>query len=206
MPCRAAGRRVSCIGTAPPRTARRPARSDAALLHQPAALNEVWACAWGGVVERAGSHLHTTTGEDQLAGVVKLHNLAYVCVRLGDHERARALFAESLERADEAGYDRVAASNRMYIAYLDGMEGGGGRARAAEGAHRAGGGAGLLARRAAGPLGGGDAAEERAQRRARAARVRGPPGAVGAARGSAAGEGRARVARPRGAVRGRGGW
>ncbi|WP_437809552.1 protein kinase domain-containing protein [Sorangium sp. So ce1078] len=56
-------------------------------------------------------------------GVVNLHNLAYACVRLGDHERARALFAESLERADEAGYDRVAASNRMYIAYLDGMAG-----------------------------------------------------------------------------------
>ncbi|WP_437935751.1 protein kinase domain-containing protein [Sorangium sp. So ce341] len=56
-------------------------------------------------------------------GVVNLHNLAYACVRLGDHERARALFAESLERADEAGYDRVAASNRMYIAYLDGVEG-----------------------------------------------------------------------------------
>ncbi|WP_437731854.1 protein kinase domain-containing protein [Sorangium sp. So ce1335] len=58
-------------------------------------------------------------------GVVNLHNLAYACVRLGDHERARALFAESLARADEAGYERVAASNRMYIAYLDGVQGAG---------------------------------------------------------------------------------
>ncbi|WP_437829346.1 protein kinase domain-containing protein [Sorangium sp. So ce1153] len=58
-------------------------------------------------------------------GVVNLHNLAYACVRLGDHERARSLFAESLEQADEAGYDRVAASNRMYIAYLDGVKGAG---------------------------------------------------------------------------------
>ncbi|WP_441291485.1 protein kinase domain-containing protein [Sorangium sp. KYC3313] len=58
-------------------------------------------------------------------GVVNLHNLAYACVRLGEHERARSLFAESLERADEAGYDRVAASNRMYLAYLDGVAGAG---------------------------------------------------------------------------------
>ena len=58
-------------------------------------------------------------------GVVNLHNLAYACVRLGEHERARSLFAESLERADEAGYDRVAASNRMFLAYLDGVAGAG---------------------------------------------------------------------------------
>ncbi|WP_437672686.1 protein kinase domain-containing protein [Sorangium sp. So ce131] len=56
-------------------------------------------------------------------GVVNLHNLAYASFRLGDYERARSLFSASLEQADEAGYDRVAASNRMYIAYLDGVEG-----------------------------------------------------------------------------------
>ncbi|WP_437645391.1 protein kinase domain-containing protein [Sorangium sp. So ce362] len=56
-------------------------------------------------------------------GVMNLHNLGYACVRQGDLARARALFAESLERADEAGYDRVAASNRMFLAYLDGVEG-----------------------------------------------------------------------------------
>ncbi|WP_437655778.1 transposase [Sorangium sp. So ce1182] len=65
------GRRVSCVATAAPRTARRPARSDADLPHEPAALSEVLACAWKGFVERVGSHFARTEARSHVAACLK---------------------------------------------------------------------------------------------------------------------------------------
>lgn len=57
--------------TAAPWRARRPDRSDAALLHEPAALSELWACSWAGFVERVGSHFARAEARAHAAAYLK---------------------------------------------------------------------------------------------------------------------------------------
>ncbi|MDC0748759.1 serine/threonine-protein kinase [Polyangium mundeleinium] len=52
-----------------------------------------------------------------------LHNLGDTTRRLGDFPRAYATLTESLQIAEEAGYERIASLNRVHLAYLDGQSG-----------------------------------------------------------------------------------
>ncbi len=52
-----------------------------------------------------------------------LHNLGDTTRRLGDLPRAYATLTESLQIAEEAGYERIASLNRVHLAYLDGQSG-----------------------------------------------------------------------------------
>ncbi len=50
-----------------------------------------------------------------------LHNLGDTQKRLGDLPRAYASFSESKELGDSGGLERLAASSRMFLAFLDGL-------------------------------------------------------------------------------------
>jgi tetratricopeptide (TPR) repeat protein len=52
-----------------------------------------------------------------------LHNLGDARLRLGELGAARAAFSESLEVAERYGYERLTRLDRVYLAYLDGLEG-----------------------------------------------------------------------------------
>jgi serine/threonine protein kinase/tetratricopeptide (TPR) repeat protein len=52
-----------------------------------------------------------------------LHNLGDACRQTGDRPRAYAIFSESLDLAEDAGHERLAALNRIHLAYLDGLSG-----------------------------------------------------------------------------------
>ncbi len=52
-----------------------------------------------------------------------LHNLGDAAHRSGDHRRAYAALTESLRICVEAGIDRIAALNRLHLAYLDAIRG-----------------------------------------------------------------------------------
>ncbi|MEO7331100.1 MAG: tetratricopeptide repeat protein, partial [Minicystis sp.] len=57
------------------------------------------------------------------ATAVALHNLGDAARRLGDLPRAYAALSESRDICEAGGQDRLAAQNRMHLAYLDGMSG-----------------------------------------------------------------------------------
>ena len=52
-----------------------------------------------------------------------LHNLGDVLVRLDDLPRAYGAFRQSLELCVEGGFARLASQNRMFLAFLDGING-----------------------------------------------------------------------------------
>jgi tetratricopeptide (TPR) repeat protein len=52
-----------------------------------------------------------------------LHNLGDACRQIGDFPRAYATLSESRDLADAAGHERLAALNRVHLAYLDGLAG-----------------------------------------------------------------------------------
>ncbi len=54
---------------------------------------------------------------------VNLHNLGELLVRLADFPRAYGALQQSLALCDEAGFERLASHNRMFLAYLDGLAG-----------------------------------------------------------------------------------
>ena len=68
--------------------------------------------------------------------MVNLHNLGDVLVRLDDLPRAYGAFQQSLALCDECGFERLANHNRMFLAYLDGVQGDGRRREAARAGHR----------------------------------------------------------------------
>jgi serine/threonine protein kinase/tetratricopeptide (TPR) repeat protein len=55
--------------------------------------------------------------------MLNLHNLGDILVRLSDLPRAYGAFRQSLALCEESGYDRLANYNRMFLAYLDGVQG-----------------------------------------------------------------------------------
>ncbi len=55
--------------------------------------------------------------------MLNLHNLGDILVHTGDLPRAYGAFRQSLALCEEAGYDRLANYNRMFLAYLDGVQG-----------------------------------------------------------------------------------
>jgi serine/threonine protein kinase/tetratricopeptide (TPR) repeat protein len=55
--------------------------------------------------------------------MLNLHNLGVALVQLDDAPRAHQAFRESLAMCEEHGYERLANHNRMFLAYLDGMQG-----------------------------------------------------------------------------------
>lgn len=55
--------------------------------------------------------------------VAALHNLGDAARRLGDFPRAYASFVESRDLAKAMGHERLAALNRIHLAYLDGLRG-----------------------------------------------------------------------------------
>ncbi|MFO0760900.1 MAG: protein kinase [Byssovorax sp.] len=57
------------------------------------------------------------------ATAVALHNLGDAARRLGDLPRAYAALSESRDICETGGQERLAAQNRMHLAYLDGMGG-----------------------------------------------------------------------------------
>jgi serine/threonine protein kinase/tetratricopeptide (TPR) repeat protein len=57
------------------------------------------------------------------ATAVALHNLGDAARRLGDLPRAYAALSESRDICEAGGQERLAAQNRMHLAYLDGMSG-----------------------------------------------------------------------------------
>ena len=54
---------------------------------------------------------------------VNLHNLGDILIRLSDFARAYGALQQSLALCDEAGYERLASHNRMFLAYLDALNG-----------------------------------------------------------------------------------
>jgi tetratricopeptide (TPR) repeat protein len=54
---------------------------------------------------------------------VNLHNLGDVLVRLADFARAYGAIQQSLALCDEAGFERLASHNRMFLAFLDALAG-----------------------------------------------------------------------------------
>ena len=54
---------------------------------------------------------------------VNLHNLGDTLVRLADYARAYGALKQSVALCDEYGYERLASHNRMFLAYLDGLNG-----------------------------------------------------------------------------------
>jgi eukaryotic-like serine/threonine-protein kinase len=54
---------------------------------------------------------------------VNLHNLGDVLVRLGDFARAYGAIQQSLALCEEAGYERLASHDRMFLAFLDALAG-----------------------------------------------------------------------------------
>jgi serine/threonine protein kinase/tetratricopeptide (TPR) repeat protein len=55
--------------------------------------------------------------------MLNLHTLGDTLVRLDDLPRAYSAFQQSLALCDECGYERLANSNRMFLAFLDGLKG-----------------------------------------------------------------------------------
>lgn len=55
--------------------------------------------------------------------IVNLHNLGDVYLRMGDDARAHQYFSESLEGASEHGWEGGLLMNRVYLAYLDCLQG-----------------------------------------------------------------------------------
>lgn len=51
------------------------------------------------------------------------HNLGDILVKRGDLGRAYGAFQQSLTLCEEAGYERLASHNRMFLSYLDGVAG-----------------------------------------------------------------------------------
>ena len=51
------------------------------------------------------------------------HNLGDILVHLNDLPRAYGAFRQSLALCEESGYERLANYNRMFLAYLDGIQG-----------------------------------------------------------------------------------
>jgi serine/threonine protein kinase/tetratricopeptide (TPR) repeat protein len=54
---------------------------------------------------------------------VDLHNLGDILIRLTDFPRAYGALQQSLALCDEAGFERLASHDRMYLAFLDGLNG-----------------------------------------------------------------------------------
>ena len=54
---------------------------------------------------------------------VNLHNLGDVLIRLGDLARAYGAIQQSVALCDEAGFERLASLNRMFLAFLDALAG-----------------------------------------------------------------------------------
>ena len=54
---------------------------------------------------------------------INLHNLGDFLVRLDDFPRAYGAIRQSIEICDEAGFERLASHNRMFLAFLDGAAG-----------------------------------------------------------------------------------
>ena len=55
--------------------------------------------------------------------MLNLHNLGDALVHLDDLPRAYGAFRQSLALCEESGYDRLANYNRMFLAFLDGVQG-----------------------------------------------------------------------------------
>jgi tetratricopeptide (TPR) repeat protein len=55
--------------------------------------------------------------------MVNLHNLGWALVYLDDLPRAYGAFQQSLALCEESSYERLANYNRMFLAYLDGLQG-----------------------------------------------------------------------------------
>jgi hypothetical protein len=55
--------------------------------------------------------------------MLNLHTLGDTLVRLDDLPRAYSAFQQSLALCDECGYERLANYNRMFLAFLDGIQG-----------------------------------------------------------------------------------
>ncbi len=55
--------------------------------------------------------------------MLNLHNLGDILLHAGDLPRAYGAFRQSLALCEESGYDRLANFNRMFLAYLDGVQG-----------------------------------------------------------------------------------
>ncbi len=55
--------------------------------------------------------------------MLNLHNLGDALVHLEDLPRAYGAFRQSLALCEESGYERLANYNRMFLAYLDGLQG-----------------------------------------------------------------------------------
>ena len=54
---------------------------------------------------------------------LNLHNLGDTLVRLEDYPRAYGAFKQSLSYCDEASFERLASHNRMFLAFLDAVNG-----------------------------------------------------------------------------------
>ncbi len=54
---------------------------------------------------------------------INLHNLGDFLVRVGDLPRAYGAIRQSIELCEEAGFERLASHNRMFLAFLDGAAG-----------------------------------------------------------------------------------
>ena len=54
---------------------------------------------------------------------VNLHNLGEVLIRLSDYPRAYGALKQSIALCDEAGHERLASLNRMFLAFLDALAG-----------------------------------------------------------------------------------
>jgi serine/threonine protein kinase/tetratricopeptide (TPR) repeat protein len=54
---------------------------------------------------------------------LNLHNLGDALIRLGDLARAYGAIQQSLALCDEAGFERLASHNRMFLAFLDALAG-----------------------------------------------------------------------------------
>ncbi len=55
--------------------------------------------------------------------MVNLHNLGWSLVYMDDLPRAYGAFQQSLALCEESSYERLANYNRMFLAYLDGLQG-----------------------------------------------------------------------------------
>jgi hypothetical protein len=55
--------------------------------------------------------------------MLNLHNLGDILVHRADMPRAYGAFRQSLALSEESGYDRYANFNRMFLAFLDGIQG-----------------------------------------------------------------------------------
>jgi serine/threonine protein kinase/tetratricopeptide (TPR) repeat protein len=55
--------------------------------------------------------------------MLNLHNLGDILVHLDDLPRAYGAFRQSLALCEESGYERLANYNRMFLAFLDGLQG-----------------------------------------------------------------------------------